>query len=241
MHLLLIKKKNNNTILAHKYINRFCSLEETDAKVLMACSLLRVILDSIEELSHLLKPTVKVTERDYLYNVWLPLPRKLFSISGNLIRLKFDESALSHSTTEKQDIYSEEKGVVGFKIDLRCIFDHGEKEFDFACLESCLSDADEAKVRLDGAKLLREARSNLVNLQYALPNDKKLNPWFVQVTGLKAMFSTIVYDDNDLYVSVSQFMIDYPSCIEELESFSGALVKLFSFAFYVEETVHALK
>lgn len=112
-------------MLAHKYINRFCSLEETDAKVLKTYSLLRVILDSMEELSHLLKSTVKVTERDYSYSIWLSLLRKLFSISGNLIRLKSGEFALSHSTTEKQDIYSEEKGVVGFKIDLRCIFDHG--------------------------------------------------------------------------------------------------------------------
>ncbi|KAI7897708.1 uncharacterized protein BX663DRAFT_527284 [Cokeromyces recurvatus] len=51
----------------------------------------------------------------------------------------------------------------------------------------------------------------------------------------------MIYDGDDLFVSIPQFTINFPSCIKQLGGSSEALDKLFSFAYYVEETAHAMK
>jgi hypothetical protein len=172
-------KKNNNTILAKKYINGFCSLEETSERDTKIYSLLRVILETVNEQKYLLQPTTQVTERDYSYNIWLPLLRKLFAINDNVVRLKSGKSALSHWTTEKQEIYLDQKSVVGYKIDIRCLFDFNGIEYDIASFDSCLPSSDQKKVVSDEAKLQREGKANLVNLQFALQDDEKLHSWSV--------------------------------------------------------------
>lgn len=192
------------------------------------------------EQKHLLQLTANVTERDNSHDIWLPLLRKLFAVNGQIVRINNGESALVQSTIEKQENYPIHKGVVGFKVDLRCLYDFGNVEYNIASFEACLPDADQAKIVYDQAKLIREAKINLVQLQYLL-HDQAYHSWSVQLIGLKAVFRTAVYNGDDLFVCVPQFTVEFPCCLKDLDEFTAEVSKLSSFSFYVEETARSLK
>ncbi|KAI8885047.1 hypothetical protein K501DRAFT_180877, partial [Backusella circina FSU 941] len=105
--------------------------------------------------------------------------------------------------------------IIGFKTDIRFIYDYEDTEFDIGALEVCLPDADDAKVTDDEAKLLREGKL-IATVLHKVSSGEIDTSWIIQVSGLKAHLSTVTYIGYDLYVGIQQNEIPFPSCIGEL-------------------------
>ncbi|KAL9546911.1 hypothetical protein MBANPS3_006435 [Mucor bainieri] len=144
--------------------------------------------------------------------------------------LKVAESVADNSTIKKSELYDDSSDIIGFKIDIRCLYDLPYHETDICSMEVCLPSTDEAKFLGGISKLLREGRLNttsLVPLCRRGANDKYT--WICQICGLQAFFSTITYAGNDLFVAVSQFAIALPTCIDEVEDFEESIRHLLFF------------
>jgi hypothetical protein len=100
----------------------------------------------------------KIFERDFSYQLWLPIFRKIFRINDEVIRIKVGETVLSVSTESKASIYSNSSNIIGFKVDMRFLLDFETEEFDLACAEACIPIVPEAKIQHDMSKLLREGK-----------------------------------------------------------------------------------
>ncbi|KAI9469680.1 MAG: hypothetical protein EXX96DRAFT_464587, partial [Benjaminiella poitrasii] len=100
----------------------------------------------------------KVSERDFAYQIWLPLLKKLFHINNDLVRTKAGETVLSGSTYSKADLYQNHNSIIGFKVDIRVIFDFKQDNFDIVCGEACISLPGQNKLEHDKSKLLREGK-----------------------------------------------------------------------------------
>lgn len=97
------------------------------------------------------------------------------------------------------------------------------------------------KITVDEGKLVCEAKVNLLQMQHMIDDDALFSSWSVQLVGLTALFSTVVYDGDNLFVCIPQFTVILPSCIEELDGFGDSLTKLLSFVFHVEENDKHIK
>ncbi|KAI8375470.1 hypothetical protein BD560DRAFT_326923 [Blakeslea trispora] len=113
-----------------------------------------------------------ISESDYTDQIWLPIFKSLFAINGNLIRVKKGETT-----------------------DIRFIFDYKESEFDIGGAEVCLPNANITKVTDDEGKLLREGKSIANSLNSVSSGDICFS-WIVQISGLRANFSTVAYVDS---------------------------------------------
>ncbi|CAO3655131.1 unnamed protein product [Mucor hiemalis] len=104
----------------------------------------------------------KVSERDYLYQLWLPIFRSLFNINNNTVGIKTNETVLQGSSEAKAALYADQTHVIGFKIDLRILLDMGQEEFDLVCGEGCLESAeDDKKLRAIETALKKISRVKL--------------------------------------------------------------------------------
>ncbi|KAL9537310.1 hypothetical protein MBANPS3_011893 [Mucor bainieri] len=111
--------------------------------------LLTAILDVVERNSLLIKQpakTRKCSENDYLDMVWLPVFQALFATNNNIIRPKKGETVPEESTAEKNQMYAVSTNIIGFKTDIRFLYDHEDDQFDLGAVEACLPDADDSKV-----------------------------------------------------------------------------------------------
>lgn len=140
-----------------------------------------------------------ISEGDYIDQIWLPVLKSLFAIHGHLIQVKKGEMVIKDSTEQKAALYQTEGHIIGFKVDVRLICDHGASEFDIGVAEACLPEVDNGKVVDDSAKLLREGKDNTDTLIKVTCGDVH-NSWIMQISGLMAFVSTINYIGNDLYV-----------------------------------------
>jgi hypothetical protein len=184
-----------------------------------------------------------ISESDYTDQIWLPIFKSLFAINGNLIRVKRGETVPKESTIEKSSLYSTNKHIIGFKTDIRFIFDYKESEFDIGGAEVCLSDDNITKVTDDEAKLLREGKSIANSLNNVSSGDICFS-WIVQISGLRAYFSTVAYVGHDLHVGVLQNQIVFPSCIGELNDTTKSLTffkALFQFRNGIEDSAHIIQ
>lgn len=189
-----------------RYLDRLCgSMKVSDAEY-NTYKFLDVILDSIQNSQHILNPTYSsnIPEGDYTYTIWMPFFKKLFEIDSHIIRLKPTETVPDDSTSEKAYIYEDydNKHIIGFKIDLRFIYDFEDKEFDLCSLECCLEDADEEKTQHDHSKLIREGKTNTTSLYYVTENMPSMHTWIIQACGLTLYVSTVVYVGKDSFVVI---------------------------------------
>ncbi|PHZ10754.1 uncharacterized protein RHIMIDRAFT_34190 [Rhizopus microsporus ATCC 52813] len=53
----------------------------------------------------------KVSEGDYVYQIWLPLFSKLFSINENIVRIKTGKTAPENTTESKVKLYHSHKNI----------------------------------------------------------------------------------------------------------------------------------
>ncbi|KAG2204295.1 hypothetical protein INT47_009337 [Mucor saturninus] len=102
--------------------------------------------------------TSKISERDYIYQIWLPLLSKLYNINKNIVRIKTGETVTENTIESKANLYYNHTNIVGFKTDLRILVDFDDEEFDLVCGEGCLRDASDKKISSDTSKLAREAK-----------------------------------------------------------------------------------
>lgn len=157
--------------------------------------------------------------------------------------MKKGETVPTESTTEKSTLYNDNNHVIGFKVDNRFVFDYKESEFDIDVVEACLPDADDTKVTGDEAKLLREGKNIADSLNKVCSGGVR-SSWIVQISGLKAYFSTVCYVGHDLYVGVLQNELEFPSCIGELNDATKSLnffKALFQFRDNIENSAHIIK
>lgn len=117
--------------------------------------------------------------------------------------------------------------MVGFKVDLRFIYDFEDKEFDLCDLEYSLEDADDEKTYHDYSKLIREGKTITTSLYNATEDIPIIPIWIIQACELKLYISTVVYVDENLFVVILQFDIKYPTAIGQLDSFIKNLQELF--------------
>jgi hypothetical protein len=110
-------------------------------------------------------------------------------------RINFDAS-----TIEKERIYGEgHSSLKGFKVDIRFLYSFHNHEFDICSLESCLSDTTDEKAQHDQRKLIREGRTNTASLFNAANGCS--HTWTIQLSGIKAYFSTVEYVGKNLFVA----------------------------------------
>ncbi|RCH98228.1 hypothetical protein CU097_006236 [Rhizopus azygosporus] len=95
----------------------------------------------------------KVSERYFAYQTWLPLLKKLFHINNDLVRLKAGKTVMSGSTYSKSDLYANHENIIGFKVDIRIIFDFKLEEFNIVCGEACIPIPGQDKLEHDMSKL----------------------------------------------------------------------------------------
>ncbi|KAG1165001.1 hypothetical protein G6F36_013566 [Rhizopus arrhizus] len=117
-----------------------------------------------------------ISEGDYIDQIWLPVLKSLFAIHGHLIQVKKGEMVIKDSTEQKAALYQTEGHIIGFKVDVRLIYDHGASEFDIGVAEACLPEVD------DSAKLLREGKDNTDTLIKVTCGDAH-NSWIMQISG----------------------------------------------------------
>ncbi|KAG1551416.1 hypothetical protein G6F51_001854 [Rhizopus arrhizus] len=215
---------NNNK----KFIMKIPKLEKSLQEKWEAITTLIInILCLVDANQFILEPSnyTKVSERDFAYQIWLPLLKKLFHINNDLVRIKVRETVLSGSTYSKADLYPNYDIIVGFRVDIRVIFDFKQDEFDIACGESCISLPGQNKLEHDKSKLLREGKLMQTILQNVIMDPKESISWMLQLSGLTCSFST---SHNTKY---SEYHVN---------GFFSVIEKLFMFRNSVEKTAHKL-
>ncbi|KAG1462710.1 hypothetical protein G6F56_005454 [Rhizopus delemar] len=186
--------------------------------------------------------TDNISEGEYTDQIWLPIFKSLFAINGNLIRVKKGETVPTDSTIEKSNFFSANRHITGFKTDIRFIFDYKESEFDIGGAEVCLPYANNTKVTDDEAKLLREGKIIANSLNNVNSGNIHFS-WVIQISGLRAYFSTIAYVGHDLHVGVLQNQVVFPSCIGELNDTTKSLIflkTLFQFRNSIENSAQII-
>jgi hypothetical protein len=136
----------------------------------------------------------KVSERDYLYQLWLPIFRNLFNINNSTVRIKTGETVLEGSSEAKAALYDDQSHVIGFKIDFRILVDIGKEELDLVCGEGCLQSAEDNKAISDRSELLREGKEIEMGISEILDSsngDLKSQAWCLQYIGKTCHFSTV--------------------------------------------------
>jgi hypothetical protein len=185
----------------------------------------------------------KVSERDYLYQLWLPIFRNLFNINNSTVRIKTGETVLEGSSEAKAALYDDQSHVIGFKIDLRVLVDIGKEELDLVCGEGCLQSAEDNKIISDRSKLLREGKEIEMGISEILDSsdrDLKSQAWCLQYIGKTCHFSTVHVTKHGYHVNIPQFSLSFPYSFFNSGDLK-ALDNLFSFRDNVEQLALVLK
>lgn len=133
----------------------------------------------------------KNSERDLAYQLWLLVFNKLFFVN-NKVRIKIGEAVLAGTKFSKSLLYQNSDQFVGFKVDVRILFDYKDKEFDLMCGEARLHNTNTAKTTFDNLKLIRKGKEMQRNLAHIFYDESNVDyVWMVQTDGLTCSFSTI--------------------------------------------------
>jgi hypothetical protein len=108
-----------------------------------------------------------LTEGHFTYAILLLVFSRLFTTTtnNNIIQLKPAEFVPDESTSEKVYVYGDSStSLIGFKIDIRFMFNFQNDEFDLCSLEAAREDPGGDKVNDNHSKLVREGKTNTVAL-----------------------------------------------------------------------------
>ncbi|ORX58035.1 hypothetical protein DM01DRAFT_1372122 [Hesseltinella vesiculosa] len=158
--------KENNARKAIEYVQNVKTRFIETQKLLQVIT---VIVHIIESNRFLLDQDNidRVTEYDFITQVWASLLKSLLDIHG-ILRMKVGESSTTHGVIARKRSYSE--ACVGFKVDLRLLYDSRQNEHDLLAMEVA-KDGSTSKIYADVCKLMREAKDNLDDtLQHILKN-----------------------------------------------------------------------
>ncbi|CAO3614773.1 unnamed protein product [Mucor hiemalis] len=172
------------------------------------------------------------SENDYLRVVWSNFFEYLFPATGN-IKIKTGETTYYKSTENKYQLYSHlpnTSKTIGFKIDLRLLVRHNNRDIDICAGEIANHDGD-SKIIDDEGKLNRESKDILDNLISIIPRNKSnvSMGWSIQIGGSSCFFSGIYLDADGLYVKIPKFQFALPSTIADLDNYTDVLSKLLTF------------
>ncbi|KAI8393533.1 uncharacterized protein BYT42DRAFT_551376 [Radiomyces spectabilis] len=159
--------RTNDTDKAKEYIQKVKTKTNEEKKLL---DVITVVLQIIESNQFLLDPSHidRVTEYDFIVQVWTPLVEAVINIHG-LLRLKIGESSPKAGSMARKRRYDEVN--VGFKEGIRSLYDTRAKEHDLMCVEATKNGLG-SKLTLGRSKLMREAKDDLDDsLQHILATD----------------------------------------------------------------------
>ncbi|CAO0793254.1 unnamed protein product [Mucor circinelloides] len=170
----------------------------------------------------------KISEVDIFFKLWSPIINGLINVNKRL-RLKSGDTVNLVSTAAKKQLYSEAQQVIGFKIDIRIVYDFEDEEIDLCAGEISKGTLNNAKVWHDDSKLIREGK-DILNQLYDLCGNRENNElysWSIQISGLQCVVSTQHLCSNGLYVSVPRFDFVFPknlSSLDELDNMYKGLL-----------------
>ena len=158
-------KNNNDGRKAQHFICKL-KLASTSIKQERTFDFLNEVLFQIESKQFINENNSnKISERDYAYQLWIPILTKLFFIN-DMVRIKIGETVLAGTTIAKSLLYEDSNHVVGFKVDVRILIDYKDEEFDLMCGEAYHHDAKDTKSGTDVSKLIREGKEIQRNLAH---------------------------------------------------------------------------
>lgn len=245
-YIINLYNHQNSVRKAKLFLNQLkCqdNLKDTSEKVF---DFYEEILILVESKEFMLNTTnaLKISERDYVYQIWLPLFSKLFNINKNIVRIKTGETVPENTTESKADLYHDHTNVVGFKTDLRILVDFDEEEFDLVCGEGCLRDATDKKVGSDMSKLAREGKEVEVAIQQIYNStDKdsiKSKAWLCQFIGPRCIFSTLHATKYQYHVIIPEFSLSFATSFLGSDGINS-IKCLFNFRDSVETAALAIK
>lgn len=181
------KSSSKSILRGQQYVDKICSMKDVDRTDYKTYKLFGHLLDMVADYQHILNPTnlSNLTEGDYTYQIWLGIFNKLFAIGeDNRIRLKTGESILHDSTSDKIMLYGEDSAhLIGFKVNIRFIYDHQNQEYDLCDMEMCLNNENTDKLHGDQGKLSREGKTNTSILYQICDEKSHVRLWVIQAFG----------------------------------------------------------
>ncbi|CAO3591137.1 unnamed protein product [Absidia cylindrospora] len=207
-------------------------------------NLLKIIehmLDLLIDYRYLLtkcKPSSMVTEHDNYSILWSRIFQLLFA-AGEDIRVKCGESISYASSKYKQELYSESKHVVGFKVDARFVVDMNDKEYDVAAMELA-KDGGDSKIITDLGKLIREGKENLDMLLDIMDNDWNCHSFIIQLSGPDCQLSTVHLVSSGLYVVLPRYQFSLPPSFLQLANFRDAMIALLTMKNHLNHTARMI-
>ncbi|KAG2201163.1 hypothetical protein INT46_007630 [Mucor plumbeus] len=124
-YIINLYNHQNSVCKAKKFLNQLKSqddLKDTHQKIFDFYEEILILVESKEFMLNTIN-ALKVSERDYVYQIWLPLLSKLFNINKNIVRIKTGETVPENTTESKATLYRNHTNIVGFKTDLRILVD----------------------------------------------------------------------------------------------------------------------
>ncbi|ORX48586.1 hypothetical protein DM01DRAFT_1291988 [Hesseltinella vesiculosa] len=231
--------RTNDASIAKLYVTQVKAQNRETRKLL---DLITVVISIVDGNSFLLEPANidRVTEFDFLLQVWGPCLKAICDVHS-VLRMKAGESSPRLGTMARKRLYDEVN--VGFKEDLRLIYDSHHKEHDLLCLEASKSGSS-AKLTSDTTKLYREAKDNLDDMvNHLLLNNSLPCPssWFMQTNGLSAQVGSIHLSHPGLYVVTNQASIRFPSNFTAIADFKEPITLIINMIFKLEQNAQLIR
>ncbi|CAO3649660.1 unnamed protein product [Cunninghamella blakesleeana] len=238
-----LTKADNGFYRSRNYVTKV-KQSSTSRNEIKMLSVFEVLFDILENHERIFQKQLykRFTEYDYLLKIWGPIMEAILSINKNMIRIKSGESINQSSSQMKQQQYSDSSRI-GFKIDVRFIYDGEDDEYDIGVGELAI-DSKEKKLYHDLGKLLREGKDVLDGMLRLIINEEQASTataWVIQLCGLQGHVSSIHLTKNGLYVAVPQCKLLFPSSISNIDVFLDTFRCLLLFFNNLESTAHNIE
>jgi hypothetical protein len=232
-------EKEHSSKKAISYVQQIKTRCSDSQQLLAALANMIKIIDTNE---FLLDPsnTARVTEYDFITQVWAPILKSLIDIHG-VLRMKIGESSPAQGIVGRKRSYSDSR--VGFKVDLRLLFDSRQNEHDLLSLEAAKA-GDASKLCHDMCKLMREAKDNLdAALQHILKRhiQEPLLSWYIHTNGASAHAGAVSLAGPGLYLALHESKIHFPRNLTSLQAFKKEFIVLVSMVFDLERNALMIK
>ncbi|KAF7720596.1 hypothetical protein EC973_007227 [Apophysomyces ossiformis] len=237
--VVALVEQTNGVAKSKQYLKQIATNDRETERMI---DVIHLILDTFDKNEFILNEDniEKVTESDFVVNVWGPLLKAIADVHG-VIRMKSGESMNGYSTTSKKRTYNQSKGG-SFKIDVRLLYDSKYLEHDLLAGEVG-KDGNAEKIDHDLGKLLREAKdildSSLQTMTKGL--DKKPNGWFLHIDGLQGHLGTVHLASPGLYVAILQSKIRFPHNLSSIGNFKPCLEALMTIMSDVERRADLIR
>ncbi|CAO3662305.1 unnamed protein product [Rhizopus stolonifer] len=181
-----------------------------------------------------------MTEYDFVMQVWASILKSLIDIYG-VLRMKIGECSPVQGIVGRKRSYNDAR--VGFKVDLRLLFDSRQNEHDLLALEAAKA-GDSSKLCYDICKLMRETKDNLdATLQHILKHHIQVPilSWYMHTNGVCKHAGTIHLANTGLYLALHESKIHFPRNLASLQTFKKEFIMPVFVVFDLERNVLIIK